>query len=505
MRNFCLSFAAIFFLVFCGAGQAQRNPSASPDAEQRIALVIGNSSYKEAPLRNPVNDAADVAATLKGLGFNVILRTNANRRQMVEAVREFGVRIRRGGVGFFYYAGHGVQSKGKNFLIPVGAQLDAEADLEFETMDANMVLAQMDDAGNRVNIVVLDACRDNPFARSFRSASRGLAQMDSAKGSFLAYATSPGSVAADGTGRNGTYTKHLLASLRQPDSRLEEVFKRVRVEVAKETGNRQIPWDSSSVLGDFYFRPPAGGAVAEFPAAPAAAFDPFATERTYWDSIKDTRNANELKTYLDQYPGGMFAALAAERLKGLAAPPIPSPASGDNSANERAYWDSVKDTRHPEELQAYIDQFPNGLFTALARNRLRVVQTQPAATKPAPEPEKAKIYITRDTEFFGGYSIEIYDGEQRVGGVQAGSYFSFESPVGERAITALVPRSLDPRNIVATERMKLETGKTYYLRVEAVYGPSMKIEVLDENNGKAFVAKLMPATADFGDLPRVRR
>lgn len=237
----------VMLLLMVGAPVlAQQNSlPAAADArtEQRVALVIGNSAYKDSPLRNPSNDASDMAQTLRGLGFQVILRTNAGRRQMVEAVREFGNQIKRGGVGLFYYAGHGVQSRGKNFLIPVDAHIEGEADLEFETMDANMVLAQMDDAGNRVNIVVLDACRDNPFARSFRSASRGLAQLDAARGSFLAYATAPGSVASDGDGRNGIYTKHLLASLRNPDSKLEEVFKRVRVEVARETGNRQIPWD----------------------------------------------------------------------------------------------------------------------------------------------------------------------------------------------------------------------------------------------------------------------
>ena len=236
-------------MLLLSAAQAQQT-------EQRVALVIGNASYKDSPLRNPVNDAKDIAETLKGLGFKVILRINSDRRQMIEAVREFGSSIKRGGVGLFYYAGHGVQSRGKNFLMPVGARIEGEGDLEFEAMDANMVLAQMDEAANRVNIVVLDACRDNPYTRSFRSANKGLAQMDSVKGSFIAYSTAPGSVAADGIGRNGTYTKHLLTSLRQSDTKIEEVFKRVRLEVARETGNKQIPWDSSSLLVDFYFSAP---------------------------------------------------------------------------------------------------------------------------------------------------------------------------------------------------------------------------------------------------------
>lgn len=275
----CRWFVVALVLLASPFAIAQQRSSASAPIEQRVALVIGNSSYKESPLKNPVNDAADITAALRELGFRVVLRTNANRRQMVEAVREFGSLLKKGGVGLFYFAGHGVQSRGRNYLVPLGAAVEAEADLEFEAMDANMVLAQMDEAGNRVNIVVLDACRNNPFARSFRSASRGLAQMDAATGSFLAYATAPGSVAADGDGRNGIFTKHLLASLKNPESKVEDVFKRVRVEVARETGNKQIPWDSSSLTGDFYFRATAdaaqsagNGAVTS--AAPTAVVAP---------------------------------------------------------------------------------------------------------------------------------------------------------------------------------------------------------------------------------------
>ena len=278
--------------------------------------MIGNSSYKDAPLKNPVNDATDIAAALRDLGFQVVLRTNANRRQMVEAVREFGSKLKKGGVGLFYFAGHGMQSRGRNFLMPVGAALEAEADLEFETVDANMVLAQMDEAGNRVNIVVLDACRNNPFVRSFRSASRGLAQMDAATGTFLAYATAPGSIAADGEGRNGIFTKHLLSSLKNQESRVEDVFKRVRVQVARETANKQIPWDLSSLTGDFYFR--SGTQVASMaPAATAIPVpaDPAANDRAFWESVKDSERTDDLKAYLDKFPEGLFATVARTRLQ----------------------------------------------------------------------------------------------------------------------------------------------------------------------------------------------
>jgi uncharacterized caspase-like protein len=173
---------------------------------------------------------------------------------MKRALREFRADLRRGGVGLFYYAGHGVQSKGRNYLIPIGADIQTESDIEDESVDANLILAYMEEAASRVSIVILDACRNNPFVRGSRSAARGLAVMETvAKGTFIAYATAPGSTAFDGDGRNGLYTKHLLASLKNPDSDIERVFKRVRTSVAEETKNLQIPWDASSLLGDFRF------------------------------------------------------------------------------------------------------------------------------------------------------------------------------------------------------------------------------------------------------------
>lgn len=246
------------FLAIGGAIAEQRAlvpvPAAVQASEPRVALLIGNSAYKISPLKNPKNDATDLAETLKRFGFKTILRIDASQRDMKRAVREFRNELRQGGVGLFYYAGHGIQVKGRNYLVPVTAEIDVEADVEDESLDANYVLGSMEEAGNRVNIVILDACRNNPFTGSFRSAARGLVAMDTAaRGTFFAYATAPGSVAADGNGRNGIYTKHLLAALQQPDSDIEKVFKRVRANVAAETRNAQIPWDSSSLLGDFRF------------------------------------------------------------------------------------------------------------------------------------------------------------------------------------------------------------------------------------------------------------
>ena len=223
-------------------------------AEKRIALVIGNGAYKDAPLRNPVNDARAIARTLQGLGFQVIQKENASLKEMQEAIRVFGDRLKGGGVGLFYYAGHGMQVKGRNYLIPVNTDIQREDEVTYNGVDANLVLEKMDSAKNRVNLVILDACRNNPFARSFRSASRGLVPMEAPVGTLVAFATAPGSVAADGNGANGLYTQHLLGAMNQPGLRIEDVFKRVRAGVRKGSGGKQIPWENTSLEGDFYFK-----------------------------------------------------------------------------------------------------------------------------------------------------------------------------------------------------------------------------------------------------------
>lgn len=224
--------------------------------ERRLALVIGNGDYQNAPLRNPVNDARDFAAALADGGFDVIRLENANLRQLRTALRDFGDRLKKqGGVGLFYFAGHGMQLKGRNYLIPVGAQIERADEIEFESLDANLVLEKLDSAGNRFNIVILDACRNNPFARAFRSTAQGLAQMDAPTGTVVAFATSPGSVASDGPGRNGLYTQYLIESVQRPGLKIEEVFKQVRAAVRRDSGGSQTPWESTSLEGDFYFHP----------------------------------------------------------------------------------------------------------------------------------------------------------------------------------------------------------------------------------------------------------
>lgn len=242
--------------------------AATAEPEPRIALVIGNGDYAGGRLANAVLDARSMADTLRDLGFKVLAHENTGYREMRRALAEFGEELRADGVGLFYYAGHGLQVNGKNYLVPVDADIKSEKYVSAEAVDAESVLAEMQGARTRVNIVIMDACRDNPFVTRFRGLSRGLAFMPAPAGTYVAYATGPGSVAEDGEpGRNGIYTGELLKALREPGLRIEDVFKRVRIAVQARTDNRQNPWDASSMTGDFFFtEPPAGPAALPPPA-----------------------------------------------------------------------------------------------------------------------------------------------------------------------------------------------------------------------------------------------
>ena len=251
------------------------NPSFLPAAtEQRVALVIGNGAYSSGPLKNPVNDATAMATQLQKLGFIVILKKNANLRGMEDALTDFGDRLKRGGVGLFFYAGHGLQVGGANYLVPIGAKISREADIKYETLDAGKILDEMATANNGLNIVIFDACRDNPYSRSFRNTSRGLAIVSNAPvGTFISYSTSPGNVASDGDGRNSPYTASLLWYMKQPGLTIEQVFKGARAKLGKDTGGKQIPWELSSLQGEFYFIPGSGRTATDITPPGKIVFD----------------------------------------------------------------------------------------------------------------------------------------------------------------------------------------------------------------------------------------
>lgn len=228
--------------------------------EKRYALVIGNASYKfVAPLKNAANDASDMAAELEKSNFEVIKVINGNYNQMRDAYRKFQEKLASGPkdqtVGLFYYAGHGLQNEGENYLVPVEANIQYEDDIPRMCFALQrVVVANMERSNSRMNIIILDACRNNPFPSAYRSGSSGLAEVKRAKGSFIAFATAPGSVASDGDGRNGLYTQELLKAIRKPGRTIEQVFKEVRLNVMKLSEEKQFTWDQSNIIGDFYFK-----------------------------------------------------------------------------------------------------------------------------------------------------------------------------------------------------------------------------------------------------------
>ena len=283
---------------------------------QRVALVIGNADYQAAPLKNPVNDARAMATRLAQLGFGVTKLENATRKQMGAAIEQFERALGPEKVGLFYYAGHGMQVRDKNYLVPVDANLEAESSARYHAVDVNGITEAMEYAGSKVNFIILDACRDNPFKAAKRGGSRGLAPVDAARGTLIAYATAPGSVAADGIGRNGLYTSALLAALDEPGLSAEEVFKQVRVRTAGASGGRQTPWESSSLTGNFVFNAPT---VVNVQAAPKAATTQQAPdhEALFWTSVKDSQNPKMYEEYLRVYPNGNFAGLARIQLESL--------------------------------------------------------------------------------------------------------------------------------------------------------------------------------------------
>lgn len=260
-------------LAVCLLGAATAQAAEPP----RLALVIGNAAYPDAPLANPINDAHLISASLRQAGFQVTEYTNLDLDHLRRALQSFGDRLSAAGArraGFVYYSGHGVQADGRNYLIPIGATLHKEADLELQAVDASTLVRQMEDAGTGINIVVLDACRNNPFQRTTRTLHRGFARMEADSGEFyLAFATAPDTEAQDGKGANSPYAKALAAAMVLPAVPIEEAFKRVRAQVLKETDNQQRPWESSSLLTSFYFRPANIQASDAVVAAPAPAAD----------------------------------------------------------------------------------------------------------------------------------------------------------------------------------------------------------------------------------------
>lgn len=292
-------------------------------AETRVALVIGNSAYQRSPLANPRNDAQAVAASLASAGFAVTTLTDADLATMREAVLAFGRRLRGSdSVGLFYYAGHGVQVDGENYLIPIGADITDVSEIPLLALSLGELLKTMERAESRLNIAILDACRDNPYATATRSATRGLAPVKAPAGTLIAFATGPGQVALDGSGSNSPYSGALAESIVEAGIPLEETFRRTRRLVLEATARKQVPWEHSSLTGEFYFRPKM--AEPEARAKPPAGIDDTnLAELAEWARIRDTADAALLRRHVERFPSGMFKELAQLKIERLGAGETP--------------------------------------------------------------------------------------------------------------------------------------------------------------------------------------
>jgi Caspase domain/YARHG domain/Sel1 repeat len=280
--------------------------TAHAQVEQRIALVVGNSAYQHTTkLANPSRDAQLMSGTLTSLGFAVTTITDADQNTLKRTLVEFGRKLREtNAVGLFYYAGHGLQVGGRNYIIPVSANIQDETEVGIESISLDEFLATMQRPGDPVNIIILDACRNNPFPSTSRSTGGGLARSDAPRGTYLAYATSPGAVASDGTSDNSPYTAALARAMQIPGLPIEEVFKQTRRDVLTETKGGQTPWESSSITGNFAFK-----RVPEMSIAPKVATDR-AVELLFWNSIQNATTPAAFEAYLTQFPQGSFATLA---------------------------------------------------------------------------------------------------------------------------------------------------------------------------------------------------
>lgn len=400
--------------------------ASNASAERRIALVIGNGAYQNVSvLPNPGSDGRLISETLTALGFETTLEVDADQQTMKNRILEFGRTLRSSGpdtVGLFYYAGHGIQARGLNFLIPVEATLVDEADLDLVGVEADWVLRQMESAGNHTNIIVLDACRDNPLKGVSRSASRGLAQIDAPTGSFIAYATAPGDIALDGSGDNSPFTLALAQSMQTPGTPIEQVFKQVRVNVIRATDGMQTPWDSSSLVQDFYFSTAA--------PKPAARNEPRPVELSLWESVSKSNDPGRIALFLQIFPDSQFAgeadrllveamandptaivgSAAATKSDAKTSEPATVAVEAPEQLSEHDLIARAQSSGQVEDYQAYITAYPNGVFADLAQAEVAhltkddviALNSQPATPK-----QRAVSTWTFDTAIKDGGNVTV--------------------------------------------------------------------------------------------------
>jgi caspase domain-containing protein len=364
-------------------------PTPFAHAGKRVALVIGNSAYQHTPkLDNPKNDAVDMAAALRQLGFEVVEGIDLDKRGFDQKVLAFAAALKGSDVGVFFYAGHGMQVAGQNYLVPTDAKAEAAETLDFEMVRVDVVQRIMERLTN-TNILFLDACRDNPLARNLarsmgtRSAEvgRGLAIVEAGIGTLISFSTQPGNVALDGTGRNSPFAGALVKFMSSSNNDLSAILIAVRNDVMKETQRKQVPWEHSALTGQFYFRE----TPALAPAAPPPPSQPDQGElERAWKFIKETKDQAQLEAFIKRFPDTPYAVMARARLEELKTKvaPAPAPSQDAQSINAERAWSAIRDTSSIGMLEAFITRYKGTFYAELAQARLRELQTKPISTQP---------------------------------------------------------------------------------------------------------------------------
>ncbi|MDP3222272.1 MAG: caspase family protein [Rubrivivax sp.] len=447
-------------LAWALAATARAQPSSA-----RVALVIGNAAYAGAQLPNATNDARSMGRVLQSLGFQVIEVHDGSKVQMNAAVAQARDLLQgREGVGLLYYAGHGLQVDWHNYLVPVDATPVSAADVPRQTVNTQTVIDAFRSAGNRVNILVLDACRDNPFGAS--ASAKGLAPLDAPSGTFLAYATAPGHVAEDGSlaEGNGLYTRHLLQELQRPGAPIEEVFKRVRLQVRQASQGRQIPWESTSLENDFVF------ASGQRLAAPTTAERErmFTEEKAAWDLLAGSREPGDFFAFLRRYPRGDMAEMAHFRLDQLQTRQV-SPVAGPTG---------------PTQLPAGQPRYRVGDVMVHRRTDHLTGQVQ-TVTQRVTAADESTAQINGGALIFDqmGGVLRNRSGSKEPAYLQVPA----DLALGKRwrsAFTNTLPSGVSSRNfydssVTALERLNLPAGDFTAFRVESVGEAVFKDRVLD--------------------------
>jgi len=351
-------------------------------AEPKLALVIGNSQYAHAPaLSNPVNDAALIGARLSSVGFTLTSYTDLSQKALRRAVSDFAGKVRDAGSGalvVFYFAGHGLQINGANYLVPIDARIESESDIAIESVSVSDVVSALEHAGGDVLVMILDACRNNPFASASRSMARGLARLSAPTNTVVAYSTAPGTVAADGDGRYSPYSQSLAEVLEKPGLTIEQVFKQVRIKVHLATGGKQTPWEEMSLIKEVTFHggiaTPPDLAPPE-PTPPVAAADACGSDIAYHRAVE----ANTMDAY-EEFVGRCPSHPKTVVVKQL----IANMADG-------SLWDRTRQLDTQPAYQQYLVAFPSGNFAELARIRLSELEPSPPPSQPQPQVDLLQI------------------------------------------------------------------------------------------------------------------